>query len=78
MRTYVIRVCEGKWCSAETEGHTVSPSYKVAETHFLLGELYILQSDWYCHSKAPKVDNFPVDVTRLSPPLILWREPGNV
>ena len=49
---------------------------------------FVLQSDWYHQSKAPEVDNFShgcyqalssprFDVTRLSPPPVLRREPGD-
>ena len=38
---------------------------------------FVLQSDWYRQSKAPEVDNFSCDVTRLSPPPVLRREPGD-
>ena len=39
---------------------------------------FVLQSDWYCHSKAVEVDNFsPGCYQALSSPPFLRREPGN-
>ena len=35
---------------------------------------FVLQSDLYHQSRAPKVDNFPVDVSRPSPPPVFWGE----
>ena len=37
---------------------------------------FVLQSDWYHQIQVPEVNSFPANVTRLSPPPFLSREPG--
>ena len=40
------------------KGCNLPSKLQVAKTHFMIGELYVLQSDCYPHSKALEVDNF--------------------
>ena len=44
------------------KGCNLPSKLQVAETHFLLGKLYVLQSDCYPHSKVPEVDNFALQM----------------